>query len=217
MPYFTLVEYYLRNHSFVTKLIEMIHFATPKHHWNYFLAIEKDLEKISRYIEFCSDNLQTYSIELAHILLSASAEVDVIMKQLCDLLVSGSNFQSIKDYKSAITVHLPDFINEEIQIPRYGMTHRPWENWNGNSTPDWWRSYNRVKHQRNDHYNEANLQNTVNAVGALLITAIYYYKLAFSQEAGHDIDFRDTTRQLDSASEGFLILKPNYYYQRLIV
>jgi hypothetical protein len=35
-------------------------------HWNYFLALEKDLETVSRYIEFSRDNLNTYSIELAH-------------------------------------------------------------------------------------------------------------------------------------------------------
>jgi len=195
----------------------MIHFTTPKHHWNYFLAIEKDLEKMSRYIEFCSDNLQTYSIELAHILLSASSEVDVIMKQLCGLLAPSGNYENINHYKAIILATSPDLINEEIEIPRFGMTHRPWENWNGNDNPDWWRSYNRVKHQRNDHYPEANLQNTVNAVGALLIACVYYYKHSFSAEVGHAVEFRDTTRQLDSASESFLLLNRNYYYQRLII
>ncbi len=39
----------------------MITFGTPKHHWNYFLAIEKDLENLSRYIEFSDANLGTYS------------------------------------------------------------------------------------------------------------------------------------------------------------
>ena len=64
----------------------MITSVKTKHHWNYFLAIEKDLEKLSRYIEFSNDNLDTYSIELTHILLSSSSEVDVIMKQLCLLM-----------------------------------------------------------------------------------------------------------------------------------
>lgn len=194
----------------------MIHFTTPKHHWNYFLAIEKDLEKISRYVEFCSDNLQTYSIGLAHILLSASSEVDVIMKQLCSFVAPGGTFENINHYKTTITALIPDMVNEQIAIPRYGMTHGPWENWNGPDNPDWWRSYNRVKHQRNEHYSEANLQNTINSVGALLIASVYYYKYAFSAEAGHDINFRDTTRQLDS-SHSFLMLDHNYYYQHLIV
>ena len=62
----------------------MITFGTPKHHWNYFLAIEKDLEHLSRYIEFSDANLGTYSIELTHLLLSASSEVDVVMMNIPD-------------------------------------------------------------------------------------------------------------------------------------
>ncbi len=40
-------------------------------HWNYFLAIESDLEKVSRYIEFAENNYGVYSIELAHLLLTS--------------------------------------------------------------------------------------------------------------------------------------------------
>lgn len=194
----------------------MIHFSTPKHHWNYFLAIQQDLEKVSRYVEFCKDNLNTYSIELAHILLSASSEVDVVLKQLCKIADPEGEYGSITHYKNTIVAHIPDMVNESISIPRYGLIHRPWENWNGENNPDWWRSYNKVKHQRNDHYSEANLQNVLNSVGALLITTVYYYKFAFSVEAGHNVDFRDTTRQLSANDNAFLLLNPSYYYAAII-
>jgi hypothetical protein len=49
-------------------------------HWNYFLAIESDLENLSRYIEFIDTNFKTYSIELAHLLLASSSEIDVVLK-----------------------------------------------------------------------------------------------------------------------------------------
>jgi len=52
-------------------------------HWNYFLVLESDLEHISRYIEFTTDNFKVYSQEFAHILLAASSEVDVVLKSLC--------------------------------------------------------------------------------------------------------------------------------------
>jgi hypothetical protein len=90
----------------------MITFGTPKHHWNYFLAIEKDLEHLSRYIEFSNANLETYSIELTHILLSASSEVDVIMKQLCTLIAPTQTTNNINDYKAVIQTHLIPFINK---------------------------------------------------------------------------------------------------------
>jgi hypothetical protein len=52
--------------------------GTPKLHWNYFLALEQDLETVSRYVECTSDNHKIYSIELAHLLFAAASEVDVI-------------------------------------------------------------------------------------------------------------------------------------------
>jgi hypothetical protein len=58
----------------------------PKLHWNYFLALERDLEVVSRYVEFTDDNNETYSIELAHLLFAAASEADVIAKLLCKQL-----------------------------------------------------------------------------------------------------------------------------------
>jgi len=199
-----------------SKNSKVINFGTPKHHWNYFLAIENDLEKLSRYIEFSESNLSTYSIELTHILLSASSEVDVIMKQICLLIHPGSTANNINDYRDLIKPNLESLINEEIHISRFNLNYKPWENWNGDTNPNWWRSYNNVKHQRNNHFNEANLQNTINAVGALLITVVYYYKLAFTREANHEVSFKNTTLQLRPKSN-FLSLNENYYNHSLIL
>lgn len=194
----------------------MITFGTARHHWNYFLAIEKDLEYISRYIEFSNTNLGTYSIELAHILLSASSEVDVILKQLCSLIAPSQPADNINHYKAIIQANLAPFIIEEISIARYGINVKPWDNWASQQNPNWWRSYNNVKHERNNHFNEANLQNTINAVGALLITVVYFYKFAFSNEAGHEVNFQETTRQLMPESS-FIHLDEGYYYHNLVV
>lgn len=194
----------------------MINFRTPKHHWNFFLAIEKDLENLSRYIEFADANLKTYSIELTHLLLSASSEVDVIMKQLCLLIDPMQTTNNINEYKGIIQRNIEGFINEEICIDRFGLSYRPWESWEGTENPAWWHSYNKVKHQRNNYYDEANLQNTINAVGALLLTVVYYYKYSFTAEAGHEINFRETTHQLQPESS-FMRINANYYNDHLIV
>jgi hypothetical protein len=195
----------------------MITFLTPKHQWNYFLAIEKNLENITRYVEFCDDNLAIYSIEFSHLLLSSSSEVDVIMKQLCQLLDPSSNCNNINQYRAVISAHCPEFINEEIVIERYGMSFKPWINWSNDENPYWWRSYNNVKHQRNNFFNEANLQNTVNSIGGLLIAVLYLYKLQFSIEAGHELSFRDTTFQLQPKSKFIEINNEEYYYHTAVI
>ena len=55
-------------------------------HWNYLLAIERDVERLSRYIEFDKRNFDCFSLEIARVLLASGAEVDVVCKQLCRVL-----------------------------------------------------------------------------------------------------------------------------------
>src|SRR5688500_7110661 len=193
----------------------MITFDTPKHHWNYFLAIERDLENISRYIEFANANLETYSVELTHLLLSASSEVDVVMKQLCSLLDPTRQTNNIDDYRAVIQATLPSLIGEEITIERYGLKFKPWINWNGTTNPDWWRSHNNVKHQRNNYFHEANFKNKIYSIGSLLLTIVYYYKYSFTNESGNEIDFKETTSQLLPESS-FISINADYYYFNII-
>ena len=190
-------------------------FNITKHHWNYFLALERDLEKLSRYIEFSDTNLGTYSIELAHIMLSASSEIDVVMKQLCNMS-SPDKAHNINHYKKIIKESIPNLIEEEFTISRYGITYKPWEKWLSDQNPDWWWAYNKVKHERHDYFHEANLKNTINTMGALLITTIYYYKHLFSLEANEEIDLLDTTYELEPQSS-FIRLNTNYYYKSVVV
>ncbi|BBE11033.1 hypothetical protein HH1059_11000 [Halorhodospira halochloris] len=76
-------------------------------HWNYYIALEQDLAKLSRYIEFTEGNFSTYSIELAHLLLAASSEVDVVMKELCSILSPNDRRRNIGDYKRVVERGLP--------------------------------------------------------------------------------------------------------------
>lgn len=126
-------------------------------HWNYFLALERDLETTSRYIEFIEANFETYSIELAHLLLASSSEIDVVIKGLCALIAPGEKRENIDDYRKIIKSHLPEFIDESIFINRYGISLKPWDNWLGEVNPNWWRSYNKVKHERDIYFDQANL------------------------------------------------------------
>ena len=194
----------------------MTTFKTSKHHWHYFLAIEKDLENLSRYIEFAKENLSVYSIELTRLLLSASSEIDVIMKELCTLLEPNKKAEHINDYREIIQRRLPVLIKEEVSLDRFGLLFTPWDSWTGLDNPNWWRSYNNVKHERNNHFSEANLQNTINAVGALLLTVVHYYKHSFSKEVGRNLDTRDVIRELGFYDSFININADDYRYRALV-
>jgi len=146
-------------------------------HWNYFLAIEGDLDRLSRFVEFDENNFDCFSIEISRILLASGAEVDVVCKQLCKKLNPSSSANSINRYRNEICAaypHIPDF---EILLPKYGLTLKPWENWSQlNSVPFWWTAYNKIKHHRDAEYKRANFKNALNAIGGLFIMALYLYK-----------------------------------------
>jgi hypothetical protein len=171
-------------------------------HWNYFLALERDFETVSRYIEFCPDNASTYSIELAHLLFSAASEVDTLAKCICSVLDPNETPQNINDYRRIIkageeseTYNLesptatPRTLKEEhkqrmselkVFLPRHNLECVPWENWKEgnldpkNQRPEWWRAYNQVKHQRNTHYNRATLSNAFQALAGLLVMNYFH-------------------------------------------
>lgn len=192
-----------------------IHYEKSKIHWNYFLAIQQDFELLSRYIEFSEENNNTFSIELARIIMSASQEVDVIMKGICSL-IGENNSNNINDYRNVIKEKLNNLIVEEVFIARFGMRSQPWINWQGDENPIWWRANNKIKHQRTNHFQKANLKNAFNALGALLIVNIYFYKLEKEKETGDDVSWKDTTSDLN-CKDSFMKLKDDYYRGSLLL
>ena len=145
--------------------------------WDYFLAIEADLINASRYVEFNEENFSTYSIEFVHLLLAASSEVDVVAKMLCKKIDKSRRPRKIDSYRDIIVGPFPNLPTFEAQIPKHNLTSlTPWENWQDEKTsPLWWRSYNNVKHQRNEKFSDANLKNVLNAFAGLFCLLNYYY------------------------------------------
>jgi hypothetical protein len=145
-------------------------------YWQYFLAIEDDLLNASRFVEFVSDNYSVYSIEFARLLLLSSSEIDVVAKELCKLLSTDSKCEDINDYQKIILKHYPLFATFEVNIPRFGLSVKPWDAWSQGNKLVWWKAYNDVKHERSKYYNKATLSNAVESVAALFTILLYYYR-----------------------------------------
>jgi hypothetical protein len=156
-------------------------------HWEYFLAIESDLEKCSRFIEFCQDNYQAYSLEFARIIMASSSEVDTVIKLLCKSINPKEKPDKICHYFPILSSKYSNFTLFEINIPRFKILLHPWRGWSGSQSPDWWsKAYNKIKHKRDEFFKEANLINTLNAVAGLLCVILYFYKECFDKTDGID-------------------------------
>jgi hypothetical protein len=194
-----------------------IHYQESNIHWNYFLSIERDFEKLSRYIEFTESNNNTFSIELARLLMTATQEVDVIMKDLCKLVDERSNADSIGGYKTIINDKIPEFNDERVFIPRFGMNSKPWSEWKyENKHPIWWTANNKIKHHRTEYFERANFKNTFNAIGGLLLTTLYYYKKKVENEKGAEMDWMELTGMLLPKTNLYK-LKDDYYYGEFVI
>lgn len=180
-------------------------------HWKYFIALEKDLETISRYIELDPLNYSAFSTELSKIFLSSSSETDVVLKQLCNKIEPSKTCTNIDEYSGVITLKMPDFLDEFVYIVRSSIELKPWKGWSRGNSPTWWRAYNKVKHERNLHYQKANLENALNAMAGLLISVFYFQKL----ESGYG-DNKEVTRLLVPEST-LMRLNENYYYSHVII
>jgi hypothetical protein len=190
-----------------------------KLHWNYFLALEKDLETISRYIEFHLGNFNVFSIELAHLLFAAASEVDVLAKSLCKHFEPAADRDNINHYCQVLLKYIPSLPTDEVFVPRFGLNFLPWDNWGRNppDRPNWWTSYNKVKHQRDTCFNQATLQNALNALGALLILNFHFYRVTLPPPRGmKEATVSCVMQQLEPDST-LLRMREGYYHSLVVI
>jgi hypothetical protein len=129
-----------------------------------------------------ASSFQVFSIELAHLLFAAASEVDTVAKCVCQILDPKAKCENIDHYRKIITQAEEEqtypFVMEErklkvkpehrhsiselsVFIPHCNVQLVPWQTWATDTNPDWWHSYNKVKHQRNDYFNQATLYKRV--------------------------------------------------------
>ena len=146
-------------------------------HWDYFRTVESDLEQSLRYVECHKDNDGTYSLEFARLIMAACAEIDTVCKQLCRCIApTKCQPERLPDYSEVILPRYSSLPEIGITIPRYERLVRPWQGWTKDSSPEWWRAYNKIKHTRTEHFHLANLTNALGAVAGLMAMVLYLYR-----------------------------------------
>lgn len=140
-------------------------------HWEYFLAVENDLELSSRFVQFDSENYKTFSVEFAKIIQLACADADTLFKEVCKQITPKSEADGINNYFDELRT--TNIGNIFVRIPRYALSLRPFSSWTANAAPKWWTAANKLKHQRGDEYKRANLKNALNSVAGIFVLNLY--------------------------------------------
>ena len=146
-------------------------------HWNFFLALERDVDVLSRYVEFDSRNYDCFSIEIARILVAASGEVDVVAKQICRAADSHSSARDMIDYRRELMRAYPRIPDFRVKMPRFGLDLKPFEQWKRhNGVPLWWKAHDKIKQEKNTQYHRASLKHALNAVAGLFVMVLHLYR-----------------------------------------
>lgn len=180
--------------------------------WNYFLALESDIENIARYIELDKDNFETYSIELSRLLIAACAELDVLFKQLCEYISSESTPDNIAQYADILFGEYTEINLTTIVCPRYSLIFKPFSSWSNSSAPTWWTANNKIKHKRDTYFHAANLGNCLNAIAALFwvnVQTNHEMHCAYARSFGEDSIPPELTNTFKSLTPGATLFKLN--------
>jgi hypothetical protein len=157
---------------------------SPEHYVRGFLLLQKDLQMLFDYVEPADENLKCYSYRIHELLLRACVEVEANCKAI--LLENGYSRKSsdldMQDYKKINASHLLSSYN--VKVPYWHGTKNlrsPFLNWKNDGSLTWYQAYNLTKHDRQDNFILANLENVVDAIcGVVVLLSAQFYNQDFS-------------------------------------
>ena len=159
-------------------------------YWSQYILLEKEFVATHHYLSLDSGNDNAFSQAYAKLILELGSEIDVVLKQYCQLLVPEFRGEKMRQYREFIKANKPEFIDQIVVEKATDRLIKPWEAWNQDSgKPSWWTAYNKVKHDRTstgeidgvtqEYYKFANQKYIRFALAGLYQILVYtYHKLA---------------------------------------
>lgn len=156
-----------------------------------FDGLHEDLLRVLRYVEPADENLRTFSHEIWSLYVRTCMELEALFKQVATVRNHASILQknnpTIRDYRLLEA----DLGLERRQVgmhfwrpqPKY---IEPFASWSSSDPAvAWYSSYNKVKHDREQHFDLATLENMVAAFCGLFQVVSQTNILPTSQEWEH--------------------------------
>jgi len=154
-----------------------------ENHWRYCRLLEQELDEISVYIELSKNNFSCYSIKLMRLINSAVSEFEVVAKEICSQLQPEDNveYYNISKIRDVILSAYPNLTQTEVRVLDMNYVFCPFLGWDQESRLNWWDTYNKLKHDRNNYFERANLQQAIYSVAVLkvMVMILRNYTKAF--------------------------------------
>ncbi len=151
--------------------------------WNYYLHLEEDFIKLTRYIGVHKDNYKTFSDEIHKQLLSVAMEFEnlnkKISKELQETLSEKCNishftnwlFKDENLWKNIVIKVL--YSKENLELTPFKKEKFKDKDGKEKEQMPWWKAYNSIKHDRYGSYSEVNFEHLLNALAALNYCEMY--------------------------------------------
>jgi hypothetical protein len=152
-----------------------------EHYVRAFILIQNDLQAIFEYVEPSDECRTAFSYRMHALLMRTCVELEANFKAILKentFTPPAKRSLNIGDYRKVdATHHLSSY---EVMLPIWSGAPRilkpfdPWKPARGLRNPGgislpWYQAYNASKHDRQDEFKKANLENLVTAVAGLLV------------------------------------------------
>lgn len=143
--------------------------------WDYMRMIEREFVRTLDFVSLSEEHAEVHSNEYAKLLLLAGSEADNLMKFIASR-AANAPVTNVKKYQAVLCAYYSDFHTVEISVPRNNRSVLPFAAWaKKENAPEWWKAYNGVKHDRHANFREANQENCLQAIAALVVLNLYKF------------------------------------------
>ncbi|MEY5047665.1 MAG: hypothetical protein RLZZ175_1024 [Bacteroidota bacterium] len=149
----------------------------PQHYIRAFLLIQEDVFELFKFVEPCDENKDTISLRIQELLIRICVEIEANFTAILnENIYSNRDKRSIdKDYcllefshkLSSYSVKFPTWKGlKNIRTPFINWSTYPNQNWH---VLEWYKSYNKSKHDRHNYFVKANFDTLMDALSGLVI------------------------------------------------
>ena len=168
--------------------------------WEYYLIIEDDLAKTTRYVEPAGQE-NVYSFEFEKIIILTCTEIEKVIKKIA-YESKKESLGNMEQYKRFFFDNYPKIIETVVRVSRLEREIKPFENWDTTKLL-WWDAYTKLKHGTGDSIKEATCINAIYSMVALYVLIHYLAKIT-------KIKFYDSNAKIIHSEYGVAVLVANH-------
>lgn len=147
-------------------------------HANFCRLLERDLERCFQFVEPSDAHSAVYSDEFARIIILACVEIENALRGFVACAGGPTGQKNLGDFHGVVTGKFPKFCSMEMLVARTERVIKPWEHWQQDQAPDWWKlGYNKLKHDRLGNPTAATLERAIFSVAALQALSLHVHRL----------------------------------------